>query len=172
MNWALIRKHHRKIKYALLLNIFLAPLVWSIGIEPLFNGRRCPEDCQSCLSRKEKRYLKGIGSYIYMNFSEGGDTSYPQSPSDFEFDPELIGNGNDTSWETLSRTSEFYFFCNENSYFTGSEFTPIAISKKSHYLQNLYFVLYEDGHVETINAFDALKLMYPHLVKLYKSWNS
>ena len=158
------------INCALILNIFLLVIVWFCYFEPYFGRRRCPENCKSCESRTIKIRLRTIGTVIAMHYTEGGDNSYPQNPGEFEFWPELINNADETTWESLNIKSPYYFLCNEDSIYTGASQKVIAISKDAHYLQNLYFILYEDGHTETVELDDALKIYFPQCMQIMNIW--
>lgn len=105
-----------------------------------------------------------------MYYVDGIDNSYLQSPGEFELDPYLINNADETTWDTLSLTSPYIFIPTDNSRFSGSASQPLAISKETHYYNKKYFVLYEDGHVSTLDNKELLEILYPQIEQLKTQW--
>jgi hypothetical protein len=125
-------------------------------------------------SRREKSRLKEISTTSYLYFSDMQKERYPGNPQDIDFDTSLFyfWHLKDTSkhlpitwkipntWEKLNQeNTPIAFLIKPSQKFTGATKVPIAIIKKRFLSNNqVIWVTYEDGHVDSVSEEEAIKL--------------
>jgi hypothetical protein len=121
-----------------------------------------------------KSDLKIIGTTMLFYFLDDDSPNYPNNPQYMDFSSTIFMAhhlyGKDKalpknwqmpeSWEKLNDSGTPYIFCiSPGAEYTGSATTPICIVRDGYqvYLDN-FPVVYEDGHVATLNREQAQKI--------------
>ena len=121
-----------------------------------------------------KSDLKIIGTTVAVYFADGDKLNYPENPQNMEFDSTRFMarhlDGKDKalpknwqmpeSWRKLNDSGIPYIFCiAPGAEYTGSATTPICIVRDGYQVYPDNFpVVYEDGHVATLNREQAQKI--------------
>lgn len=153
MNWGIYEKRKKLIIWAFVLNILI---VIPLMILPALGKSSCSRSPYT----KDKSRLKQIGTTVAMYYTDGGSTAYPKSPRSFDFDPTIIYDADPGSWNSINSSSPYYFFPDENVYYTGSALKPLAVRKipLKGYSQN--HILFEDGHVQSVSPSTAWLMIF------------
>ena len=116
-------------------------------------------DFEKARVAKVKSRLKQIGTTVAMYYAGEETKHYPQNPSVFEFDEDLLRTSKVSNWLDLNLNSPYFFFPSTGGKYTEGENKPLAINWEPFKVSPHYAIVYEDGHVGSISDEEAYKLM-------------
>ena len=154
-------KHKKKIIGAFIVNSIIVAITFGVILPGL--GRVCN---RSPFTRDISR-IKQIGTTVAMYFTNG-DIHYPVSPRKFDLDKYIISDAIEDTWYSLSSTSPYYFFPDEDDTYSGSASVPLAVRKIPKRNYNQCTIVYEDGHIKNISPLNAKILIF--IYETYKEF--
>ena len=122
----------------------------------------------------EKRNLKQLGTLVAIHYTEGGPTTIPENPRDFNLMISLLRPSHlqgkyialpedwqiPDNWQSFNHSNSPYVFLKSaGDKYTGEAEEPMFITRYGYQAgKDFYQAVYEDGHVEVLSFDDAVEL--------------